>query len=335
MRSFLSIALVLALWLSSASAQEDLRSLVEGAKKEGSLALYMSMQTADIQKLIEGFRKSYPFAKVDFIPLLGERLLARIITEANAGRFTADIYRLDLLRVNELLKRNLFARYSPPEAMRYPKEMRDPEGRWSAHALNLEVLGWNTRLLAKELAPHRFEDLLRPELKGKLGLEITGWDWSAAVHEIVGGGEKGNSFLKALAAQKPVLRRGHTLLSQLVAAGEDAIGVNVRANGIEGVRLKGAPVEWAMTDPLLIKVQIIGVAAKAPHPNMARLFANFSLSRQGQEILGEVGRTPADPDVVPSLSPRLSFRGKKVFVYRPEWGERGNELRESFEKLFG
>jgi hypothetical protein len=106
----------------------------------------MSMQTSDIQKLIEGFRKSYPFAKVDFIPLLGERLLSRIITEANAGRFTADIYRLDLLRVTELLKRNLFARYTPPEAMRYPKEMRDLEGRWSAHALNLEVLGWNTRL---------------------------------------------------------------------------------------------------------------------------------------------------------------------------------------------
>lgn len=335
MTTVLSIALAFVLWLSPVGAQEDLQSLVEGARKEGSLALYMSMQTGDIQKIIEGFRKLYPFAKVDFIPLLGERLLARIITEANAGRFTADIYRLDLLRVNELLKRNLFARYVPPEAVRYPKEMKDPEGRWSAHALNLEVLGWNTRLLPKEFAPHRFEDLLRPELKGKLGLETTGWDWAAAVQEIVGGGEKGNSFMKALAAQKPVLRRGHTLLSQLVAAGEDAVGVNVRANGIEGVRLKGAPVEWAMTDPLLIKVQIIGVAAKAPHPNMARLFANFSLSRQGQQILGDVGRSPADPDVIPSLSPRLSFRGKKVFVYRPEWGERGNELRESFEKLFG
>jgi ABC-type Fe3+ transport system substrate-binding protein len=120
-----------------------------------------------------------------------------------------------------------------------------------------------------------------------------------------------------------------------VAAGEDALGLNVRANGIEGVRLKGAPVDWIMTDPLLIKVQVIGVAAKAPHPNMARLFANFSLSKQGQHTLGEVGRSPADPDVVPSLSPRLSFKGKNVFVYRPEWGERGNELRESFEKLFG
>jgi iron(III) transport system substrate-binding protein len=335
MTSILWIVLALALWLSPARAQEDLQSLVEGAKKESSLALYMSMQTADIQKLIEGFRKSYPFAKVEFIPLLGERLLARIITEANAGRFAADIYRLDLLRVNELLKRNLFAHYTPPEAMRYPKEMRDPEGRWSAHALNLEVLGWNTTLLPKELAPRRFQDLLRPELKGKLGLEATGWDWCAAVQEIAGGGDKGNSFMKALAAQKPVLRRGHTLLSQLVAAGEDAVGLNVRANGIEGVRLKGAPVDWTMTDPLLIKVQIIGVAAKAPHPNMARLFANFSLSKQGQHILGEVGRTPADPDVVPSLSPRLSFKGRKVFVYRPEWGERGNELREIFEKLFG
>ncbi|MBI4529578.1 MAG: ABC transporter substrate-binding protein [Deltaproteobacteria bacterium] len=335
MKSILWLVLVVVLSFSIASAQEDLQSLVDGAKKEGSLTLYMSMQTGDIQKLVEGFRKSYPFAKVEFIPLLGERLLARIITEANAGRYAADIYRLDLLRVNELLKRNLFARYAPPEAMRYPKEMRDPEGRWSAHALNLEVLGWNTGVLPKELVPRRFHDLLRPELNGKLGLEATGWDWFAAVQEVVGGGEKGKAFVKALAAQKPVLRRGHTLLSQLVAAGEHALGLNVRANGIEGLRLRGAPVEWMMTDPLLIKVQIIGVAAKAPHPNMARLFANFSLSRQGQQILGEVGRSPADPEVVPSLSPRLSFKGRKVFVYRPEWGEKGNELREAFEKLFG
>ncbi len=48
MTSILWIVLALALWLSPATAQEDLQSLVEGAKKEGSLAHYISMQTADI-----------------------------------------------------------------------------------------------------------------------------------------------------------------------------------------------------------------------------------------------------------------------------------------------
>ena len=334
-RVFLSVVLLLAVLFSSVHGQDKLGGLVEGAKKEDFLTLYMSLQVTDIQKLVEAFKRHYPFAKVEFIPLVGERLLARIIAEANAGRYSADIYRLDFLRVNELLKRNLLARYIPPEAERYPRELRDPQGRWSAHALALHVMGWNTKLLPKELVPGRFEDLLKPELKGKIAIESTAWDWFTAVRELMGGEEKGLAFMRKLAAQKPTLRFGLTLLSQLVAAGEYPLAATLHANGIERLRLNGAPVDWVMTDPLLIKVQIIGAAAKAPHPNMARLFINFAISREGQQILGDMGRNPADPEVVPSLSPRLSIKGKKFFVYRPEWGEKGSELREHFERIFG
>ncbi len=319
---------------SSVHGQDDIGALVEGAKKEGALTLYMSMQVPDIQRLVDAFKRHYPFANVESVPLLGERLLTRIITETNAGRYAADIYRLDGLRVHELLKRNHLARYAPPESLRYPKELRDPQGRWTAHALNIEVMGWNTKLLAREYFPRKLEDLLKPELKGKIGMEATVWDWFAAVQELMGGGEKGLVFLRALAAQKPTFRRGHTLLGQLVAAGEYALGATLRANTMENLRISGAPVEWTVTDPVLVKVQIIGVAARAPHPNMARLFVNFALSKEGQQILGSVGRNPADPGVVPSLSGRLSIQGKRLFVYRAEWGERGNELRSLFERVF-
>ncbi|MBI2986983.1 MAG: ABC transporter substrate-binding protein [Deltaproteobacteria bacterium] len=331
----LPVLLALAIFFSPAYGDDDLRSVAEGAKREGSLTLYMSAQVTDIQRLLEGFRRHYPFAKTEFIPLTGERLLARIITETSARRYSADVYRLDLLRVQELLKRSLLEKYTPPEAARYPRELRDPEGRWTGHALTLEVMGWNTKLLPKELVPKKFDDLLRPGLKGKIAIESTTWDWFTAVQELMGGEEKGLAFMRALAAQKPTLRRGHTLLSQLVAAGEDPLAATLHSNGIETLRLRGAPVDWTWTDPVLSKVQIIGVAGKAPHPNMARLFVNFALSREGQTILGDVGRTPADPEVVPSLSSRLSIKGKRLFVYPPEWGERGNELRERFEEVLG
>ncbi|MBI4524894.1 MAG: ABC transporter substrate-binding protein [Deltaproteobacteria bacterium] len=333
--SSLPFLLALLIFSSSVYGDEDLRSVVEGAKREGSVTLYMSSQIQDIQRLLEAFKRHYPFAKTEFIPLVGERLLARIMTETSAGRYSADVYSMDLLRAQLLLNRNLLQKYIPPEAARYPQELRDPLGRWTGRSLTLTVMGWNTKLLPKELVPKKFEDLVRPGLKEKIALEASTWDWLAAVQELVGGGEKGTAFMKELAAQKPRLRRGHTLLSQLVAAGEDPLAPTVHSNGIEALRLRGAPVDWTWTDPVLAKVQMLGVAAQAPHPNTARLLVRFILSKEGQKILGDVGRNPADPEVVPSFSSRLSIKGKRLFVYPAEWGGRGNELRQRFEEAFG
>ncbi|MGZ8533522.1 MAG: hypothetical protein ACXW6J_23495 [Candidatus Binatia bacterium] len=65
-------------------------SLIEAAKKEGSLVLYTSMTVDQAQKLNDAFRVKYPFLQVHMFRAVGERLLTKIMTETQAGRSKRD-----------------------------------------------------------------------------------------------------------------------------------------------------------------------------------------------------------------------------------------------------
>ncbi len=74
-------------------------------------------------------------------------------------------------------------------------------------------------------------------------------DWYTAMLQLMGE-EKGKDFMRGLAAQRPQIRTGHTLLAQLIGAGEFAIAPTIRIHQAETMRLKGAPIEWTAIEPL-------------------------------------------------------------------------------------
>ncbi|HEY0725361.1 MAG TPA: hypothetical protein VGD41_15470, partial [Pyrinomonadaceae bacterium] len=82
-------------------------SLVEGAKKEGSLVLYTSMTVDQAQKLNDAFRAKYPFLQIHMFRAVGERLLTKIMTETQAGRFDFDVVQSAETQAYFLKKRNL------------------------------------------------------------------------------------------------------------------------------------------------------------------------------------------------------------------------------------
>jgi ABC-type Fe3+ transport system substrate-binding protein len=74
--------------------------------------------------------------------------------------------------------------------------------------------------------------------------------------------------------------------------------------------------DWLPLEPAVVSAFPIMIAAKAPHPNAARLYYDFSLSKEGQEMLRGMQRIPVRKDVEPN-PPRL-FRGYKRVVENPE-----------------
>jgi ABC-type Fe3+ transport system substrate-binding protein len=77
-------------------------------------------------------------------------------------------------------------------------------------------------------------------------------------------------------------------------------------------RLKGAPVKWiAPSDGSTYALISQAVVKNAPHPNSARLWANFQIGAQAQRALAEGGNTPLRSDVAVPY-PELSLRGKKL-----------------------
>jgi iron(III) transport system substrate-binding protein len=122
------------------------------------------------------------------------------------------------------------------------------------------------------------------------------------------GKNKAVNYLKRLAAQNPVVKRGNDERVQLTAAGEYSL-VMAYASGIARVAQKGAPMESLALDPVVVQVNPLQVAARAPHPNAARLFTDFALSKEGQEMVRSGLREPARADVEsPSLVAMKNYR---------------------------
>jgi iron(III) transport system substrate-binding protein len=161
-----------------------------------------------------------------------------------------------------------------------------------ADRFNFYTIAYNTKLVAPHDVPGTYQDLLHPRFAGRLGLEAGDVDWFGAMVKHMGEAE-GLSYFRQLAASKPRMRSGHTLVGQLVASGEIPIAANVYNHNAERVAVQGAPVRWKALTPTFARPNAIGIAREAPHPKAATLFADFLLSLEGQTILKARNRVPA------------------------------------------
>ena len=78
------------------------------------------------------------------------------------------------------------------------------------------------------------------------------------------------------------------------------------------MKAQGAPVDWLAIEPVITESVRIGLTAHAPHPNSAKLFIDFVLSREGQSIVAKTYRVPVRDDVeaiVPRLKKGLKLMG--------------------------
>ncbi len=307
------VILVLAFVHYEASAEtekERVKKLIDGAKKEGTLMFYGSINTVDGQTSLNAFQKKYPFLKAKHYRAGSDTLMEKILIETRAGRYNADVYNLRSFTAAVLTEKGLFSQYSsPPHSKFYPEGFKDPGGAWTSIYMNPATIGYNTSLVPPDQAPKDWKDLLDPRWKGKMVMDREESEWYANMLKVMGR-EKGRRFMKKLAAQDITYNRGHTLMAQLVAAGEFKVGVVLYSPRIENMKATGAPIEWVRANPVVAYHYAIGVAAHAPHPNAARLFVDFMLSKEGQEILVKSKRVPVRIDVKPD-PPRL-VKGVKL-----------------------
>ncbi|MGH8059214.1 MAG: ABC transporter substrate-binding protein [Candidatus Entotheonellia bacterium] len=116
----------------------------------------------------------------------------------------------------------------------------------------------------------------------------------------------------------------------LVAA-LSALGM-VLAHRMERMKEQGAPVDWATTlDPITVSLHPIGVSTKAPNPNAAKLFIDFVLSKEGQQTVLAIGRTPARP----GIDTKMQAKHLKLFPIPPELGDHYSQHVKEFRELFG
>ena len=334
----LALSVIVASWLpiypaSALGAAAERDKLIEGAKKEGRLVLYTGMETEEAGIFTKEFTKKYPFVKTDVFRSAGEKVQARFIVEHRANTHLADVFQTSIIQVYQLKNLGMLARYISEEAPAFAEGFKDPLGYWTTFYQIPYVIGYNTRQVAAKDVPGSYEDLLHPRWKGLISLETEEYQWFYQVLQIMGR-DKGLDFMKKFAGQNLQMRKGHTLLAQLVAAGESAIATVVYSNRVERMKATGAPIEWVrFKGPTITVINAISIPDKAPHPNSARLFVDFALSKEGQGLLRAQRRVPGRSDVAPD--PPSLTQGLKLYPARPEGMiENYNDTVARFDEIF-
>ena len=307
------MVLLMAAAVAIAQGSPD-QKIVDAAKKESELVYYTTMTLDQSKMVVDRFQKKYGI-KATLFRTGGGPLLNKIFTEARGGRYDWDVVVGRGEMVLPLIERKLVASYRSPETKMIEAELFDKEGYWTAYYVNSYVLGWNTQLVKKPDVPKTYEELLNPKWKGgQISVDTEAYGMLEGLKR-VWGKEKAVGYFKRLAALDPVLKRGNTERVQLVVAGEYPL-ILAYNQTIQRMASRGAPIDWLPLEPAVTQVNPVMLAAKARHPNAARLFYDFVLSREGQEMLRGFQRIPVRKDVEPD-PPRL-FRGFKIAVEDPE-----------------
>lgn len=300
--------------------------LEQGAKKEGQLLIYTSLPVDDMTAIIKAFESKYGI-KVKLWRAGGEKVMQRALGETRASRFDVDILETDGPELEALHREGVLQKVTSPYMADLIPQAITSHGEWTSTRLNIFAMAYNTNLVKKAELPKTYQDLLDPKWKGKLGVEAEDLDWFAGV---VGelGEEKGLQLFRDIVASNGIsVRKGHTLLTNLVASGEVPLALTVYNYKAEQLKKKGAPLDWFTIDPAIARGNGVAMVKGAPHPHAAVLFYDFMLS-DAQDILLKRHFVPTSKKVDTQLNKMpLKFADPKIVLDESEkWGKLYNQI---------
>ena len=301
---------------ASAAAPEQQKSKAPAAAS-GELTIYSAWDERDISALIAGFNKIYPNVKASAVRSEGGRgaLLERFLTEIDSGKTLADVYSTGIPDMSAILQRGEIVSYRSPSESNIDPRFVFKDGLLHSGANLVFMTAYNRTLIQEKEVPRTWEDLLNPKWKGKIAIDQEPNDIVAGFL-ILMGKEKGESYLRQL-SKNIIIRRGRSLLVELLVAGEFPMTIDVYAHRVAGAIKDGAPLAAAPMPAYFSAPNVDAILKKAPHPDNAKLWIDWFQSPAGQEVVakrnrGPVGKTEGTPDPTAAL-----LKGREQVVLIP------------------
>lgn len=273
--------------------------IVEAAKKEGKVVVFTTTPPAVHARIKADFDKANPGIEMEAIRLVGAQINTRIEQERAAGNIDGDaMITSELLWSVEATKKGWLKVPVGPNAQAWP-EAFIKQGAVPLLGVNPFVLVYNTNLV--KTPPTSYQDLLKPEFKGKIGASalvgdpVIGWyDWQERT--------QGAGWLAKLAAQNVKMYPGAVAPTQAVASGELAVNMWTVFGVTNPLIESGAPIKTVVPNPSYGAAYGGGVVAGSKRPNAALVFMDYMMSPRGQaQMVGNGEMASALPNVPGSL----------------------------------
>jgi len=271
-----------------------------GALAQEFVNFYTSLHEQNLPVIVAAFEKKHG-VKIRTWRAGADKVLQRTVTEAGAGRHDVDAVFVGSGELEALHREKLLARIESASYQNLAAEAMPAHHEWAPAYLTVWVQEYNTNAVRKDALPRTWEDLRAPRWKGKLGIDAGDDDWFGKMASVMGEGNALQLFRAIVAANRVSVRKGHSLLGNLVVSGEVPFAIAMHGNLAMSAKKAGAPVGWIALEPVVARANGIGVLAKAPHPRPARLFYEYLISDEGQQLLADRDYVPASTKIASPL----------------------------------
>ena len=311
--------------LNEYQGADRMEKIVAAAKREGAVTFYTTIAEKDLPVVLKPFEQKYGI-KVTTWRAGTDKVLQRAIQEARAGRNDMDAVHFGSPEMEALAREKVLAPVISPVHRDLLEGSVPKHRQWAATILSVWVQAYNTQLVKKADLPKTYQDLLDPKWKGKLGIEGKDDDWFATVVQQLGGEAKGVEFFRKLIQGNGLsVRKGHTLLTNMVVSGEVPLALTVYNYMPQQAKAKGAPIDWFAIEPAIARSNAVGVAAKPKHPAAALLLYEYLLGPDGQKAMTSIDYVPTNTKV------ESPVKGLKILATDPV---RSLDEADKWSKLF-
>jgi iron(III) transport system substrate-binding protein len=259
---------------------------VAKAEQEGEVVYYGHDSEPGIGVILDAFKKDFPKIKTSYVRLQTGALYAKITAERSAGRFGVDVLQLsDISPAIDFQKKGGWQQHGSPEFAAYrPEYLSTPIGYYGVPGVGFSGIAYNKSKVTAAQAPKVWKDILNPIYKDGVsvklatsGMQHAQWYILRKMH--------GNDFWQEFARQRPKGFDARAQLFDRLAKGEDRMCALAEYAGYTLYQEKGAEIEFVAPPEGMPAIAIyIGVVSKAPHPEAAKLFVDWALSKRGQAV---------------------------------------------------
>jgi iron(III) transport system substrate-binding protein len=308
-------------------------SQLEKAKAEGKAVFYANITA--VEPIMKAFAAETG-VKGEYTRISSSKFVPTIVTEFEAGKLLADVVQAPRPMLELLKKKGVLAPYRSPAATGYPGWANEDD---SIQLFGIEYVSYlyNKELVKEADVPTRYEDLADPKWKNKIVManpatHSSTIGWLIGLKENVFKSEaEWMKFVQGLAANQPMFVASFGPTPAPIMSGEKLIGISMPKYI---VTMAPAPLDWArLEQPLFGTPRAIAVTSKAPHPNAARAFVDYWLSRKSMEILAkDVGEYVLAPGVFPPIADMDKARVVAIRELSDEEIQRwGNQFKKIFD----
>ncbi len=320
-------------WAPPVDAAED--ALVQAAKKEGKVVVYHSMSRKALKAMAIEFESKFGI-KVQWTRK-GTGGITRMVTaEKMSGKLRCDVVSLgDPSTFIRWTKENYLMKHLVPNDPAMMQNLVDPKGYALPDRADYMSIGYNINKVSASELPKSWLDVLDPKWKGRIAMIDPKKSGPARIWMGAMVKKFGWDYFRKLAKNKPLALKSYSTSAVAMVSGEVDIVIPGNESDILKRNARGEPVNNIYpTEGVVFRSARVGVCAKAPHPNAARLWVRYEVSAEGQALLHKVrGYVPIRSDVAVSTK-RPANATKNMMFVDPAWfGKNKRKMLKKYSRI--